>query len=573
MASPTRRLLSELRPYTRYLVGGTLFMLLASPASIVPNLMWMVVVDEVIGERRIGLLMPALGVAIGLYLLSSILGMWRDRMFGTAGQQFVHDLRTRLCRKLLDQSPAYMHNQRTGDLQARVISDVDTLQSSLITGFAGMVQELYSFLLVLGTICAINTTIGSVLFLPLFVCFFIARHFNQRMKQLYRDTRESLGNVGNRLQEMLGGFLLVKAFNRRDDEEAAFGVVADDFREKSLKAIWLRTKMFPILFSFAFSTNVIMLGLGAWLVYEGQFSLGGLVALRGFWWQLNSPVRTLAQVNDMLQRALASSERIYAVLDTPESIRDEDEAVDLGDARRPIAFRNVAFAYVPEKPVLERTELEIRPGEIIGLAGSSGAGKTTILGLVARFYDPTEGVIEVGGTPLTKVRQRSWRQHLGFVMQDTFLFNTTILDNIRYGRPEASEGEVVEAARRANADDFIRDLPQGYGTLVGERGVKLSGGQRQRVGVARAFLANPEILLLDETTSSVEPESERIIQDSLFSLMKGRTVILSSHRPSLLRQADRVLFIQGGRIVEEGPHDDLMTSAGAYAEMIRDWEG
>jgi len=370
-----------------------------------------------------------------------------------------------------------MRGQRVGDLQSRVISDVDTLQASLITGFASMAQELYSFALVLGAIAAISPPIGAILFLPLFVCFFVARHYNRRMKQLYANARESLGNLGARLQEVLGGFLLVKAFNRADDEAAAFSVYADDYRDRSIRAAWLRTKMFPMLFSFAFSTNVIMLGLGAYLVHLGHFTLGGLVALRGFWWQLNSPVRTLATVNDLVQRALASAERVYKILDAPVAIRDAEGAVELENARQTIRFEGVAFAYEMGAPVLSNLDLAIEPGEIVALAGISGSGKTTFLGLVSRFQDPTEGRIWIGSTPLTRVAQRSWRCHLGFVLQD-----------------------------------------------------------------------------------------------SLFQLMAGRTVILSSHRPSLLRRASRALFLQNGRVAEVGAHDELMARGGPYAQMVCGWE-
>lgn len=534
--------------------------------------MWMVVVDHVLVDGQIDWLIPSLVAATFFYGLSVFFGAWRDRFFERAGQQFIFDLRGRLFRKVLSQPPGYLHNQRTGDIQSRVISDVDAVQSSLISGFSSLFQEAYSFILVLGAIIWINPLIGGAVFAPLFICFFIIRHFNSRVKQCYREARAALGEVGARLQEALGGFAVIKAFDRQQYEESAFMKVTRVHYDKVMRAVYLRTTIFPLVFSVAFSTNVIMLGLGAWLVYLGNFTLGGLVALRGFWWQLNSPVRTLAQVNDMIQRALAASGRIYHILDAPVAIVDTPEAKPLPHGPWTIRLDDLSFHYDAEKPVLERINLQVAPDETLALAGSSGAGKTTLLALLARFVDPVSGCIRIGDTPLTTIAQSAWRSRLGFVMQETFLFNDSILDNIRYGRPEASLEEAITAAQRANADGFIRELPRGYETVVGERGVKLSGGQRQRIGVARAFLANPAVLLLDEPTSSVEPESERIIQQSLLALMKGRTVFVSSHRPSLLRRADRVLYLENGRTSGLAPHEELMLSNASYARMIRHWE-
>ncbi|MCH8475029.1 MAG: ABC transporter ATP-binding protein/permease [Opitutales bacterium] len=283
-------------------------------------------------------------------------------------------------------------------------------------------------------------------------------------------------------------------------------------------------------------------------------------------------MRTLAQVNDLLQRALAASSRIYALLDTPIQLPDTPEATPVKNARQTISLKNLSFAYHPQQPVLDKINLTIRPGEIIGLAGASGAGKTTLLSLLARFLAPTDGELYLGDQPFHELQQKAWRSHLAMVFQETFLFHTSLRENILYGRPDATMEEVRAAAKLANAQDFIEALPQGYETITGERGIKLSGGQRQRIGVARAFLANPEILLLDEPTSAVEPESERVIQESLYALMKNRTVLLSSHRPSLLQKADRIIYLEKGQIREQGTHFDLLQSDGSYARMMLQWE-
>ncbi|MGF1657488.1 MAG: ABC transporter ATP-binding protein [Verrucomicrobiales bacterium] len=565
------RLVGELKPYRRRLIMGTLCLLLATPATLFPNFLWMFVVDTVLANERMDLLLPALLLGLAVYAVGLVLGVIRDRAYERAGLEFTHDLRLRLHDKLSGQSADWMNEQRTGDLQSRVIGDVDAVQSSLINGFISFVEELYTFILVLVAICFISPAVGAAVFVPLFAAYFVARHFNPRMRALYRATRAALGRLGAQLQEALSGFLVMKSFANEEREHQAFAEKADEVLDRGMAAVRLRTTMFPILFSFAYLTNIIMLGLGALLVTMGSFTIGGLVALRGFWWQLNSPVRTLARINDLLQRALASSGRIYEILDAPVQVEDHPNAKPVTNPRQPLAMVGVSFAYRTGHPILHHVNLRIDPGEIIGLAGSSGAGKSTLLSLLSRFYDPTQGRVMLGSDDLRKLTQRSYRQHIALVLQDTFLFYASVAENIAYGRPNASPEEIQGAAEQANAAGFIENLPDGYATLVGERGVKLSGGQRQRIGVARAFLTNPEILFLDEPTSSVEPESERIIQDSILDLMKGRTVVLSSHRPSLLRQAHRILFLAEGIIQEEGSHFELLERGGKYAEAMQQW--
>ncbi|MCC5790086.1 MAG: hypothetical protein JJT75_10645 [Opitutales bacterium] len=329
---PTRRLWRELRPYRKLLLGGMALLFVAGPAALIPNLIWMVVVDVVLLDEQIHLLLPALAVAVGTYGFSLLCGAWRDRLFEKAGQTFIHDLRGRLYHHLLQQPPSYLHQQKSGDLQSRVISDVDAVQSSLLSGFTSMVQECYTFLLVLAAIVWISPLIGAAVFIPLTIAYFMLRHFNPRLKNYYREARTALGEVGARLQETLGGFPVIKIFSREDSEQHTFRALTGEHLQKTLKAVYLRTRIFPLVFSMAFTTNVLMLGLGAWLVYLGHFTIGGLVALRGFWWQLNSPVRTLAQVNDLLQRALAASSRIYALLDTPIQLPDTPEAAPVKGA-------------------------------------------------------------------------------------------------------------------------------------------------------------------------------------------------------------------------------------------------
>jgi ABC-type multidrug transport system fused ATPase/permease subunit len=569
----TQRLLGELAPYRGRIALGLGLLLIAAPAGLFHPLVWMFVVDEVLMGGRWSMLVPALGAMVVVHGVFAILvGAWRDRVFERVGLEFTRQLRNRVHARISRQSVAWLHRQRTGDLQSRVISDVDQLQGSLIGGVSAVLQELVSFAFVFAAIWVLEWRIALATLGPLVVVYGIVRAFNRRMKAIYGAARERLGQLGARLQDQLGGFLVVRSFAQEPREDARFRADNDRYTAKSLEAVRLRTVVFPLAFFVGFATNVVMLGLGAWLVYRGEFTLGGLIALRGYWWQLNSPIRTLAQANDVLQRARAAASRIYAVLDAPVELVDAPDARPLVRPRTALEFRQVSFSYETGRPVLQGLSFTVQPGERLALAGTSGAGKSTVLALLARFYDPTAGAVLWGGVPLPALRQESWRPHLALVLQDTYLFHGTVRENLAYGRPDATEAEVIAAARSANAHDFIAAFPQGYDSLVGERGVKLSGGQRQRIGVARAFLANPEVLLLDEPTSSVEPESEEIIQQSLERLMEGRTVVLTSHRPSLLARADRVLVLDRGRIVEEGAPTELLVREGLFARMYRAWQ-
>jgi ABC-type multidrug transport system fused ATPase/permease subunit len=292
------------------------------------------------------------------------------------------------------------------------------------------------------------------------------------------------------------------------------------------------------------------------------------VAYRGYWWPLFAPINQLATINEMLQRAQAAGSRVFETLDEEDSIRDRPDAAPLKLREGKIEFDGVGFAY-GDKPALRNVSFAAYPGEVVALVGPSGAGKSTVLNLIPRFYDPQRGSIRIDGQDLRDVAQRSLRGHMAIVQQETFLFNRTVWENLTYGRPNAAMEEVERAARDANAWDFIQELPQGLDTVIGERGAKLSGGQRQRLSITRAFLVDPEILILDEPTSSVEPESEWIIQQALERLMKGRTTFITSHRFSIVRGADRILVFEGGRLVEEGRHGALMAQDGLYASMYR----
>lgn len=563
------RLLGLMRPYLVPIVIGFTCLVLATPAQMFPPLVWKYVVDEVILNHKVEHLLPAMLVMLAVHLVGMGLSAARTYLLGVAGQRFVADLRNRLHAKLMRQSVRYHHDRKSGDLMARVIGDVDTLQEVVINGVDNILGNALSLIWVAGIIVWLNWKVGTLTLLPLVVVAVMVWFFNLRVKGLYRAIRDRLGDLSAKLQENLLGVLIIKAFAREAYEQERFQQVNAEFTATSLKGVKVRSVYFPGVMTVGFLSNVAMIGAGAYFVLRGEFTIGGLVAYRGYWWQLFAPVFSLAQVNEMIQRAIAAASRVFEVLDAPEEVTDAPDAIVLDTVQGHIRFDQVHFAYNSERPVLQDVSFEVLPGQRIGIVGPSGTGKTTILNLMLRLYDPQKGVIHLDGYDLRHLQQQEFRRHLALVTQEPFLFNDTVRHNILFGRLDATDEEIETAARLANAHDFIVHLPQGYDTLVGERGVKLSGGQKQRICIARAFLANPKVLLLDEATASVEPESEALIQAALERLMQGRTTVIVTHRLSLVRDCDRILVIDEGRVIETGNHEQLLENGGWYARMYR----
>ncbi len=566
--SVLRRLLPYFRPYRARIALGVALLLISTPLGSAHPLIWKQIVDDVIARRHANQLPLWLLAMFLIQGAATLLDACKSIVLERVGQRFVYDLRCAVYAKLQRQSLAYAQENRTGDLIARAMGDVDVLQEVAFQSIDSVIGNTLSFLVVAGILIGLNWRLGLVTLLPVIAVFFLTRFFNVRVKALYRETRDRLGEVNARLQENLTGLTLIKAFAKERFESGRFGEVADRYLKANFRAILARNSFFPTVRFIGFFSNILSVGYGAWLVLHGQFTVGGLVAYRGYWWQLFSPINSLATINELLQRANAAGARVFELLDAPESITDAPDAIalqlDRGDSR--VEFRNVSFSYGP-RPTLRDVSFVAEPGQMVALVGPSGAGKTTVLSLIPRFWDVTGGAVHVNGHDIRTVTQQSLRRHMAIVLQETFLFNGTVLDNIRYGRPEATMEEVVAAARAANAHDFILELPQGYKTEIGERGVKVSGGQRQRLSIARAFLADPQILILDEPTSSVEPESEAIITQALERLMRGRTTFVTSHRFSLVRGADKILVFEEGYLIEEGSHAALMAQNGLYAQM------
>ncbi len=567
-----------------------------------------------------GLLVSSVAWLLILYLLGELFGTLCTWLLNRVAQGFMLGFRNRVYRKLQGQSLSYLQRQRTGDLMSRAMGDVDELQTFIVGSIDVIIGESVLWLGAVVIVMSANWRVASASLAPLVLVYFMLRIFNARIKPIYAAARERLGDVGTRLQENLSGVVVIKIFGRERAEAERFEASTRLYYDQQIKAINARSLYFPFARAVGFLSNVMMIGVGGYYMLRGTFTPGDAVLFRAYWWRLFGPVQTLARVNDMVQRASAAARRIFEVLDAPDELPDAPNAVALEKLRGEMELRNVTFAYGYERPagdvaaaaaatsasagiggngngakapvaapvatpaathaaadeaaphgppVLHGVSIRIEPGQTVALCGPSGSGKSTILNLLLRFYDPVAGSVTLDGRDLRSVRRDSFRSRFALVQQETFLFNDSILDNIRYGHAEATMDQVIAAARAANAHGFISKLPDGYDTKVGERGVRLSGGQKQRISIARAFLANPAVLLLDEPTSSVEPDSEAAIIAALDRLMAGRTTVLTSHRPSLICGAHQVYVIEDGRVTEQGPPADLARAGGWFARFMR----
>lgn len=561
------RCLTYLRPYWPKTLGAylTLAAINVLALAIPQFIRW--IVDSGIGGKDTNLLLGAVGALLGLTVVKGVLTFYQMLWTEQASQSVAYDLRNAIHGKLAALSFSYHDRTETGQALSRAVQDVERVR--FLTGRA-FLRLADASILTLGSAVVLIWMNPRLALLALATLPFLAHralYLGRRLRPLSLGVQQQLAVLTTRLEQNLRGARVVRSFAQEDAEIKRFDVENDSWFDVSVRASRLQSINTPLLDLIANLSTVIIIWYGGTLVIQGQLTLGELVSFTAYLAQLALPVRRLGQIVPMLAIAAAAGQRIFEILDAQSEVRDAPGALALPPVRGDVRFDHVSFAYYGRDRALDDISFEAAAGQVIALLGTTGSGKSTIINLVPRFYDVTEGRITIDGRDIRTVTLSSLRDQIGIVLQETTLFASTIRENIAFGRPGASDAEVEDAARAAQAHDFILETPHGYDTHVGERGLTLSGGQRQRIAIARALLKDPRILILDDATSSVDTETEQLIQTALERLMRGRTSFVIAQRLSTLRMADWILVLEKGRIAARGTHDDLLRSSGLYAEI------
>lgn len=562
-----KRLLTYLRPYRWRISAVFVLVVLGTLFTLVGPVLIGVAIDRYIVPGDLQGLIGISAIMLAAYLASSGTTVAYTLVMVNITQELVLDIRSHLFSHIQTLSMDFYDDQETGDLMSRVTNDTDAINRVLSNGLVQLAASILQLVGVLIAMIALDwqLALGSLVVLPIMLA--ITGAIASRSRQAFRQVQKNLGDLNAYSEENISGVRVVRTFARESETIKAFQLVNKRNRESGIQAEKIVALLNPLITVMSTIAIAVIAGLGGWLALRNMISVGVIVSFTAYIRQFFQPLRQLAQLYNQLQSGLAGAERIFEIMDAIPSVEDQSDSVSLDHISGEVEFEHVHFEYEKDKPVLVDVTMRVQPGQTIALVGPTGAGKTTIINLLSRFYDVQKGTIRVDGIDIRAIQQSSLRQQLGIVLQDTYLFSDTVLENIRYGRIDASDEDVIQAAKLANADQFICRLPKGYQTVVSEQGGNFSQGQRQLIAIARAVLADPAILILDEATSSVDTRTEMQIQQALLHLMEGRTAFVIAHRLSTIREADQVLVIHDNRIIERGNHQDLLKRGGFYHDL------
>jgi ATP-binding cassette, subfamily B, bacterial len=573
-----------LRPHTKALLFGILAAIGDAIANLLDPLPLKIVLDNVLeskaptgwlntlmlsvaGTEKLAIVRFAAIAVLAIALFGALCAYAEKLLTTRVGQWVMHDLRQTLYFHIQRLSLAYHDQTSTGDLLSTVTSDIDSIQTFISSNFLDALIDVVTLVGMIAVMFYINWRFTLIALSVAPLLGLVVFKYTRSIRKASREVRKKQGEMVSVMQEVLSSMRVVKAFAREDFEVHRLEEESLENVEIALRARGIKARLAPLVQVIVAVGTGLVLWFGARLVLAGSLSAGSLVMFIWYLGKMYKPMQDLSKMTDAYSKAAIGYERIREILDMEGEVKDQPGARRVSRLRGAIEFDHVTFGYDPKSPTLEDVSFRIEPGQVAAFVGPTGAGKTTIISLISRFYDPISGAVKIDGLDVRRYQQRSLREHISVVLQETVLFHGTVWQNIAYGKPNASRAEILKAAELANATEFIEKMPNGYDTLVGERGVSLSGGQRQRIAIARAVIRNTPVLILDEPSSGLDAESEKLVFEALDRLMKGKTSIVIAHRLSTIRSADVIFVVQDGKLIETGKHEELAAAGGLYAEL------
>lgn len=565
------RLLGHVIPHRRLALTVLALSLALTAIGLIPPLLTKTMLDTVLPHHRVKLLKWVVLGILGVHASTSLVNGVRGYLMAKLGQRITLDMRTKVYTHLQSLSVNYYDRRQTGWIMQRVTGDVSNLQGFMVNGVQDIIIQVLTLICIGIILFTLNWRLAIVTLFPTPFVALATSAFAKKIRVVWQRIWRRQSDLNATLADTIPGIRVVKAFGREKEEIEKFYTKQESLFSSHLTAARMSSTFYPIMGFATAIGSVFVWGYGGMQVINstGGITTGTLIAFISYMWQFYGPVQQLSRLSGTLQEAATAAERVFEVLDTQPQIFDTDNSIDVGTIRGSISFRNVGFSYEKGEQILKGVSLDIKEGEMIGLVGASGAGKTTLINLLSRFYDSTEGEILIDDVNIKDIKLSCLREQMAVVLQEPFLFHGSISDNIAYGRDDVSREEIIWAARMANAHEFIVALPDGYETRLGERGIGLSGGQKQRISIARAILKDPRILILDEATSAVDTQTESLIQEAISRLVKGRTTIAIAHRLSTLKHADRIAVLKDGELVEIGTHDELLDMDGVFGGLVK----